>query len=211
VELDDHGQPVDLWVNERLRVDRSIHEMLGLVKGVLADGVVSDADARALSNWLSANPDAMRVWPGYVLSSRLRKIFEDGVIDETERQDLTELLEATVGTDQIGDECANPTTALPLDVPAPNLVFPGCTYLFTGKFVYGTRDQCQREVVSRGGRCMNRVNRELSVLVIGCIGSRNWAHTSFGRKIESIVKLKREGLPVTVVAEQHWVSQLHNA
>lgn len=208
--LDHHGQPANSLINERRRVDRAIHEMLGLVKGVLADGVVSDADTAALSGWFMANPDAVRAWPGYVLSSRLKRILEDGHIDEDERQDLTELLQATVGFDD-EEEPANMATALPLDIPVPSLRFDGQTFLFTGKFVYGTRVLCQTEVQRRGGMCSTRVNRDVDVLVIGCLGSRDWIQTSFGRKIESVVKLKREGLPVAIVGEQHWVASLHNA
>lgn len=70
MQLNVHGQPLDARINERLRVDRAIHEMLGLVKGVLIDGVVTDREARALDEWLAANPDAVKVWPGYVLSTR---------------------------------------------------------------------------------------------------------------------------------------------
>lgn len=206
MNLDAHGQPVDLWVNERLRVDRSIHEMLGLIKGVLVDGVVSEREAHALNDWFRANPDALRVWPGHVLSARLRKILEDGQIDEEERRDLFELLQATIGTQ--AEEQTNPTTSLPLDNPAPSLSFAGQTYLFTGKFVYGTRTECHDAVVARGGQCITRVNQQVNVFVIGCVGSRDWAHTSFGRKIEGIMRLKRKRLPINVVGEQHWVGQL---
>jgi hypothetical protein len=48
MQLNDHGQPLDTRINERLRVDRAIHEMLGLVKGVLVDGDVTEREVRAL-------------------------------------------------------------------------------------------------------------------------------------------------------------------
>jgi hypothetical protein len=209
MRLDEHGQPADFWVNERLRVDRAIHEMLGVIKGVIGDGLVTADEAASLQAWFRANPDAVRVWPGKVLAARLNKIFVDGVIDDTERLDLQDLLEATVGiTDE---EAANPTTTLPFDTPPPPLTFPNRTFLFTGKFVYGTRDLCQRAVVDRGGQCVTRVNEKVDVLVVGCIGSRDWAHTSFGRKIEGVVKLKEKGLPVCIVGEQHWAVHLVSA
>lgn len=201
MQLNVHGQPLDARINERLRVDRAIHEMLGLVKGGLIDGVVTDREARALDEWLAANPDAVKVWPGYVLSTRLRRIIDDGRVDDDEQAELHALFTTTVATQERPD--ANPTTELPLDVPAPALIFSDQTYLFTGEFVYGTRRECQEAVVARGGRCIPRVNQQVNVLVIGCVGSRDWAHTSFGRKIEDVVRLKRRGFPVTVVGEDH--------
>jgi hypothetical protein len=93
-------------INARRRADRCINEILGLIKGMLADGVVTDNEVHAFETWFSANPDA------------------------------------------------------------------------------------------------------LSVLVVGCLGNSDWAHTSFGRKIEAAVRLRRDGIPIAIVDERHWASQL---
>lgn len=204
--LNDHAQPLDPRVQARLRTDRAINEMLGLVKGVLIDGEVSEREALALTDWFAANPDSLKVWPGYVLSRRLKKILADGRVDDEEREHLRALLETTVG-EQVKPE-TNPTTELPLDRPAPPLIFRDQTYVFTGEFAYGTRKDCEAAVCRLGGRCLPRATQKTNVLVIGQIGSRDWAHTSFGRKVESIVRWKRRGLPIAIVEEEHWVDQL---
>lgn len=203
--IDQDGQPVDLGWNAQRRIDRAIHEMLGLMKGVLADGSVSEADAHTMNDWISANPDVVQTWPGDVLARRLSRIFSDGVISQEEREDIKELLVATVGTARSSDHDVNTATSLPLDVPPPNLSFPGVTYLFTGKFVYGTRAECETATVRLGGQCGCRVSRKISVLVIGRLGSRDWIHTSWGRKIESVVTLREAGCKISIVGEEHWV------
>lgn len=55
--------------------------------------------------------------------------------------------------------------------------------MFTGKFAYGTRADCEREVSDRGSLCELTVTRRTSFLVIGTFGSEDWAHSSYGRKI----------------------------
>lgn len=209
VRLDDNAQPLDSKLNQRLRADRAIHEMLGIIKGILVDGVVTDREAYALHDWFTANPDAISVWPGLVLSSRLKKILDDGRIDDVERSELHELMIATVGEQERPG--TNPTTNLPLDDPQPRLIFAGKTYLFTGAFVFGVRKDCQAAVVARGGMCSEKVNHRIDVLVIGCMGSRDWIHTSYGRKIEDTVRLKLRGMDISIVDEPHWVAQLRES
>ena len=80
-------------------------------------------------------------------------------------------------------------TTLPLDQPPPTLAWVGMTYVFTGKFAFGTRRDCEREVEKRGGACESTITKSTSFLVIGTFGSRDWVHTAFGREIEKAVAL----------------------
>ena len=41
-------------------------------------------------------------------------------------------------------------------------------------------------------------------LVIGTLASRDWAHTSHGRKIESAIKANEEGSAIKIIAEEDW-------
>jgi len=116
--LDDHGQPLDTRWNAARRADRTIHELLGLVKGIIADGVVCEHEAELLLRWTVANPEASRMWPGDVIADRLSHIFHDGVADEEERADLKYILEKVTGGGYFAPD-ANPSTRLPLDEPAP--------------------------------------------------------------------------------------------
>lgn len=84
-------------VNARRVSDRTIQEMLGLVKGMVCDGVVSEEECISFGRWLRANQPAISTWPGNILARRLESIYEDGVIDATERHELYELLCDTVG------------------------------------------------------------------------------------------------------------------
>lgn len=204
--LDCHGQPANDLFNAQRRADRAVHEMLGLIKGVLVDGVVSDAEVLAFRDWFAANPDALTVWPGYRLSARIRAILADGRVDDAEREDLRLLFQATAGVQLV--EEANASTTLAFDDPSPVLNFEGSTYLFTGRLVYGTRSHCEQAVRSRGASVVSRLNSDVNVLVVGCIGSRDWIHSSFGRKIEAAVKLRRSGSGIVIVPESHWVTSI---
>ncbi len=205
--LDQHNQPLDERWNAARRADRTIHEMLGLVKGIIADGTVSIEETIMLNNWIAANPEANQMWPGDVLANRLFGIFEDGMVTDEERNDLLCLLEEVTGERSFIED-GNASTRLPLDDPPPVLSFQSQVFVFTGRFLFGTRPRCEQAVCQRGGMCEGNITQRTNALVIGNLGSRDWIHTSFGRKIQKAVEYKRKGIGLSIIGEEHWTRQL---
>jgi NAD-dependent DNA ligase len=189
--------------------DRTVHEMLGVVKGMECDGVVSEEECAALSRWMIANSDASSAWPGDILATRLYKIFEDGVVTADERHELYELLCDTIGDGGHSESLAvNYSTRLPFDDPPPAIVFPGNTFVLTGKFIFGLRASCEAEILARGGRCAPAVLKQPHILVIGTLASRSWIQSDFGRKIERAVEWREQGIGIKIVSEESWTRAL---
>lgn len=202
---DAHAQPSE-WLNLTRRIDRSVHELLGLIKGIIADRHVTADETQLLRSWMIANPEAASAWPGNVLAERITRIYADGRADEDEREDLRLLLDDIVGG--ATQEAGNPATRLPLDDPPPPLRYNGSVYVFTGRFFSGTRQWCEDKVESRGAVSSSSVTRRTNYLVIGELGSRDWKHTSFGRKIQKAVEVRSDGHPLAIIAENHWADSL---
>jgi hypothetical protein len=55
------------------------------------------------------------------------------------------------------------------------------------------------------------VTKRTDYLVIGTFGSRDWVHTSFGRKIEKAVSLRGSGSGIAIAVEDHWVQCVERA
>lgn len=202
-EIDPHGQPFHVKFNRARRAERDLCELLGLARGLLAAGVVTADEATLLHEWVARHEDALDHWAVRTVHNRLTAHFEDGVIDEEERADLKLLLDSLVGGElsAVCDADAAPT--LPLDQPPPTIEWSGRIYVFTGKFAWGTRRDCEREVVNRGGTC-----DPTAFLVIGTFGSRDCVHTAFGRKIDKAVSYRQAGASLRIVAEDHWANSL---
>jgi DNA polymerase III epsilon subunit-like protein len=205
--LDKHGQPPATFT-AALRSDRSTSELIGLAKGVIADGVVTEPEFGVLVSWLEANPEAAACYPGNVLFKRIQRILADGRVDPEELEDMAALLGELTGASQGEIRGASLSATLPLDMPQPQLEFPGRRFVFTGTFAYGPRLICEQEVLARGGTVAKNLNRRTDYLVIGTIGSQNWYHTTHGRKIEQAVRLRDEGYGIAIVAEEHWATTL---
>jgi hypothetical protein len=206
--LDDHGQPINRLLSAKRIKDRAVDEVLGICKGCLADGVVNQEEAEFLLGWIDANAHALDVWPINVLHDRLHEYLRHGKLDSQECAELFDLLKSITGVPTAKATAENLSTSLPFDFPFPVIEFPGNLFCFTGKFVTGTREACIQQVCNVGGGVTRTVCFTTRYLVVGEIGSRDWIHSSYGRKIEEAVRLRTEGHLLSIVPEQHWAEEI---
>lgn len=129
--------------------DRQIDTLIGLSKGITADGKVDKAEAEFLQTWLvqnsqSDNPIILN------LLGKVSEMLEDGILDEEESTELLTILHTISGEKvELGE--VSKTSTLPVCNPPPEIAFPDKTFLFTGTCAYGTRKQCQEAIDSLGG------------------------------------------------------------
>jgi NAD-dependent DNA ligase len=200
---DPHGQaPLAAYRSEAV-IDRQIDELIGLAKGVVADGHVSQSEAEFLLGWLETNRAARSVWPASVLFPRLVAVLADRIVDAEEEGELLELILQCVGGNAPARGEASMSTALPFTRPEPAIEFEQRSFCFTGKFYGGTRKWCENQFIARGAQ-IGVISQGLDYLVIGEIGSRDWIHSTHGRKIEKAIDYNGRGCHIAMVAEQHW-------
>lgn len=185
--------------------DRQIDTLIGLSKGVIADGVINQAEAEFLHTWLIQN--------GYsenpIILNLLRKIsfmLEDKSLDKDEASELLSTMREIAGEKSVLGELSK-TAKLPVCVPPPSIVFEDRSFLCTGTFAYGTRKQCQEAISSRGGFNAKSVTKKLDYLILGTYVTDSWAHESFGRKIEQAMKYRDSGIPISIVTEEYWLKE----
>ncbi len=187
---------------------RSCESLIGICAGVMADGILNDGEIRYLDLWLGENSDLAQTWPGEVIYARVREALRDGQITEEERLYLKDTLSQLIGgsTNETGAAFGCAST-LPMD-DVPGLQIVERSFCFTGAFLFGTRAACEKAVTVRGGVVGSGVTMELDYLVIGTMTSQDWAHTTFGRKIEKAVEYRSRGYKVRVIGENQWVQAL---
>ena len=86
--------------------------------------------------------------------------------------------------------------------------FKNQCFCLTGKFMMGPRANHEFEIKDRGGITHANVTEETNYLVIGSMGSTDWLHSTFGRKIEKAVSLAERGHPIALISEEHWADHL---
>lgn len=207
-----HAAMIESLPAQRLLANRNLNKAIetlhGLVTGVVADGHLHDLEIRLLRTWLNDNADAASVWPGSVVAQQVSAVLDDGIITAEERDHLLSVLQTMSLTDfaATGSATAEPTM-MPVD-DTVRVTHEGNAFCLTGEFWYGTRRRCEELVVLNGGEPLSNVSKKIQYLVIGTNVSPAWAHTSYGRKIERAIELQKEGHPIHIVTERHWLKSV---
>ena len=189
-------------------MEAGLAEMLGMVRGVIADGVVSEDEAAHLADWVAANPRAARQWPANLLARRLVQVFHDGRVDARERRCLESLLEQIAANPAGLGSGFSLATDLPITRPLPEVLFEQRTFLFAGEMAYGPTRACEREVVELGAFCEPSVSRRTDYVVIGSLAASEWSQAGFGDVIDEVVDYRARGIRIAVISEEHWVASL---
>lgn len=193
--------------------ERSVDELIGLCRGLLADGVIVQSEAEFLLKWMETNKADCMVWPMNMLYGRLSAMMEDGILSPSEETELIELLMKLTGGGLPPDELAvsgfvaSSSSTLPLNSPEPRITFENKAFCFTGEMCFGPRKACEGLITELGGLVKGSVSKSLDYLVIGSIGSMAWVHSTHGRKIEAAVTLREEGHSLSIIGENHWLNE----
>lgn len=188
--------------------DRKIDELIGLCKGIIADGSIVEAEAEFLQQWLQNNKDVRNHWPANVIYSRIARMLLDNKLDDEEERELLVTLLDVTGGPTIQKNISSMSSTLPLCSPAPIVIFEDRLFCMTGKFLVGTRAQVEATIESLGGKTTSNPTMKTHYLVIGSVGSDDWIHSTHGRKIEEAIKYREKGKPISIISEEHWCSFL---
>lgn len=206
-DLDEYGQPRNRALNAKRIMDRGVDELLGLCKGIIADGVVSEGETHFLLEWLQNNQAVAKSWPGNVLYARAYEFLRDGRLDANEQAELLDLLTRLSG--HIPNACSEQgACSLPFDDPQPPLEFDSHIFVLTGRFAFGTRHECSEAILDLGGWVRPTVRKDTDYVVVGTLASTDWIHASYGRKIETALQWRQQGQPIKLISEDHWAESL---
>ena len=186
--------------------NRQIDELVGLARGLLADGKIEQSEVECIQKWLAANLEISNEPLIRTLYQRINDILRDGIADSDETAELLETLNHFVHGDfELGE--ALKATSLPLNDPEPDLTFPGQRYCFTGTFTFSRRKQCEQAVTDRGGS-VGGLSQKTGFLIIGTYATESWKHSSFGNKILQACEWRDRGIPIVIASEAHWMLYL---
>ncbi len=186
--------------------DRHIDTLIGLSKGIIADGKVNQLEAEFLHNWLIQNSQTTDNPLIINLLEKVDVMLNDGILDNEEVAELHSVLKNISGNSSEFGELAK-TTNLPINEPMPPVTFEDRSFLFTGTCAFGTKKQCQDATESLGGLIAKTVNKSLNYLVLGTYVTDSWAHEVFGRKIEKAMEYRdKKGVPLLIITEEHWAN-----
>lgn len=189
--------------------DRNIDELIGISRGIIADGIVNTKEGEFLLDWIKKHFDVydLNTYPINTIYDRLTDTLKDGIIDNKESKELLELLTSFTGGVPIVEQIASMSSTLPLCNPYPDVVFQDKNFCLTGAFTIGTRAKVEELIQDLGGIAQKNPTLKTNYLVIGILGSGDWIHSSYGRKIEKAVELRDiNGKDIKIISEEHFIN-----
>jgi len=112
-------------INIERRRDRATDELIGLCKGMLADGHLQDVEAKFLIDWLHAHAEFATEYPFNSLIEKIEHALLHGVLDHEEEKDIVDVMLRLSGNPcaSIAAASSPGSTSLPLDAPPPSVSF----------------------------------------------------------------------------------------
>lgn len=89
------------------RLDKAVHSLHGILKGIAADGRIEPPESDALNTWLSQHNSCRRRHPFSELVPEIETALSDGVLDGEELQDLIWLCERMTEGSRYYDNVTN--------------------------------------------------------------------------------------------------------
>lgn len=186
-------------------ITADMQRLHGIMRGILADGIVTEAEVRALADWLQEHDHLRTCWPYDEIDSVVSSALSDGRVDQQEQVLLREFLAdfchggGDTCTPRAG--CVAPSSIVGICASCPSIIFRNTLFCFTGTSRKFTRAQFTDAILRCGGKVANTVTRSLNYLVVCADGNPCWAYACYGRKVEEAVALRKTGAPLQIVHE----------
>jgi hypothetical protein len=186
--------------------------LTGLLSGVAADAALGEDEARAMSSWADDWSHLQGLWPFDECYSIVTTMLARGQVAEY-RDHLFDLARQFPVAGEMDAETGELPPVLVKGVCAvdPNIVFPQKQFVFTGDSTRAARPQLEGLVQERGGTPWPRVTKALDYLVVCDYGSKHWAFSCYGRKIEQVYKMRQQGHHAVIVHENDFWDALAGA
>jgi hypothetical protein len=208
-ELEDINWFLEKAANENEFYDlvtSDLQVLQGVLHGILADGVVEEEEVKVLSSWLDEAEHLKGCYPYDEIYSILLEVLEDGKVDEQEQELLKAFFADFVGLSssnnfKLNDDLKKTITTKGVCTIDPSITFRKKKFVFTGHSHRAKRSDFKLIVERGNGIFLPKPNKDLNYLVYGAGGNQCWAYSCYGRKVEKVIQMRKEGHDVQIIHE----------
>ena len=159
----------------------------GILKGLAADSIVSEAECRKLQEWLYNNAFLKGHFPYDRVYSTVEEVLEDGIVTKEESDYLIKEIAAIL----------NPVEQLKSSVDS----IEGKIVCLSGNFKYGPKSAVAEYVRNKGGVIEEAVKKNLDILVVGDSECMAYANGTYGTKVKKAIEYNNKGSHIKIIKE----------
>lgn len=187
--------------------DELINRFLGFLKGIGADGKINRTEVKMLKKELDNMKDLILEYPFNIVYGRLEKFLNNKNLNLKNLEEMHNLLTEITGTNftKDGDAIGGPTALYSDDLSKK---MEGIKICFTGSFYSASRTELESLASQIGFLPQKNITLDTNCLIIGTGVSRDWIHSSSGRKIEKAIKMKNKNIDIIISNEKKWIDYL---
>lgn len=183
-------------------ITSDLQQLQAIMGSIAVDGVVTEAEAEELSNWVSAHDDLRSCYPYDELDSLLTSTLKDKWIDPHEQKLLLDFFSSFLPRSvNLQNQTSIIRTIMGICAATPEVVFEDRCFCFTGESSRASREEMKKIALERGARVVGDVSPRVNYLVVGSNGNPCWAYACYGRKIEKTMQLRQNGAQIVIVHE----------
>lgn len=162
----------------------AMQELLGILRGVSADGEINVSEARNLIDWIGEHEEISSDPCIQPVFSIVGESLADGVITPEEHASIMGAVDGV-----LNPKCEG------------SVEFKGNRFVLSGDFVHGSKKDVGEYIASKGGEVSNSVSKKCRYVVIGDSGSEKYAFGNYGTKAKKALELKSNGVNIDVIHE----------
>lgn len=187
-----------------------VTHLLGLCKGIVADKRVKAIEAQKLFRFLRIQNACHDQFPFNAMYYRLLRYIMKIDLSDNDLDEIISHIEDFTGEPAgVINLYKDLSSKLPLDQPAPPVLFKGQKYCLTGIFMTGSRAECEAMLEEREAVIQNNVTLKTDYLIIGLVESPDWKFGNYGTKVSQAIDYKQNrGQLINIISESYWLKHM---
>ena len=202
---------------------KEIRVLHGYLNGIILDGKINKEELKALKYYISGRGYLIDKYPFEECYNIIEKILDDGKITPDEEK---EFLKFAKGFSERKSEGESPdkesfssgllNSSSPLLEPIDSLFdneieikIQGCKFCLTGLFSE-KRASLKQILSEKGAVSLSSPSGQLNYLVVGGLSNPCWMYSTYGRKIEKVIELRKAGTgnKISIIPESVFITAL---
>lgn len=189
-------------------ITSDLQRLQGILHGIMADNKITEEEILGLKKWIFENEHLQGTYPYDEIQSLITVVMKDGKIDEEEKEILSlyfsEFIDPIKSKNidlTIIKELKDKYSLRGICTLDPIIEFENKLFTFTGVSERAKRTEISTLIESKGGIYSDNVKKDINFLIVGANGNPCWAYSCYGRKVESVVNLRKSGSNALIVNE----------
>ena len=175
-------------------VTLSTQKLDGILKGIAADGKITDTECKNLQEWMYSNIHLSNHFPFNKTMEVLNKVLEDKTITEEESEFFITTINGML--DPVGS----------LKEHVYNV--ENKHVCLSGVFAYGQKEDVEKYIVERGGIVEPSVKKTTDILLIGDCECQEYSNGTYGTKVKKAIEYNGKGCSIKIVKETDFFNDI---